>query len=105
VVKCLRFGEHVWLNETYTEVRTGTSTSDLLLIETGLKEVDALQQLLCNLISEYDNMKDKKIQNKLQMDRTYQLLTYADDVKTLRENRNTIKKTMKPNCRLVWRLV
>jgi hypothetical protein len=76
----------------------------MFLIQFGLKEAEALSLLLCNLISEYDIMKDRNPE-KLEMEGTYQVLTYADNVKTLSEKRNTTKKTQMSDGRLVWRLV
>jgi hypothetical protein len=41
------------LNETYSRVWVGKHLSDILLIMNGLKQVDALSQLLFNFALEY----------------------------------------------------
>jgi hypothetical protein len=56
-----------------------------------LKEANASSPLLCNLIAEYDFMKDKK-SGEIRNGWNISALTYACDVKTLSENRNTIMK-------------
>jgi hypothetical protein len=43
----------MFLNETYSEVRTGKNLSDAFSIQNGLKQGDALSSLLLNFALQY----------------------------------------------------
>jgi hypothetical protein len=55
--------------------------SDSFPIQNGLKQGDALSQLLFNFSSEYAISKVQENQVRLKLKGIHQLLTYADDVK------------------------
>jgi hypothetical protein len=59
-------------------------------IQHGLKQ-DALSPLLFNFALEYAIRKFKEIQERLEMNGTFHLLVYADDVNKLGENTYTLK--------------
>jgi hypothetical protein len=65
--------------------------SGALPIQNGLKEGDALSPLLLNCAVEYD-IKMGKGKEGSELNGTYQLLVYADNVNILGKNKNTIKK-------------
>jgi hypothetical protein len=61
-------------------------------IQNSLKQGDALSPLLFNLVLVYAVRNFQENQVGLKLDRTHQLLAYADDVNLLGDNIDTIKK-------------
>jgi hypothetical protein len=70
------------LNETYSRGWIGKHLSDKFPIKNGLKQGDALSQLLLNFALEYAISRAQVNQDSLQLNCTYQLLVYADGVST-----------------------
>jgi hypothetical protein len=66
--------------------------SDSFLIQNGLKQGDALSQLLLNFALEYAIRKVQENQAGLKLNGTHQLLSYADDVILLGDDMDTINK-------------
>jgi hypothetical protein len=85
----------VYLKETYIKVLTGKYLSDNFFIQNGLKQADALSPLFFKFAIEYAIRNVQEHQVGLKLNGTHQLLAYADDVKLLGNNIDTIKKTQK----------
>jgi hypothetical protein len=80
------------LNETYSKVRIVKYLFHNFPIQNGLNPGDALSPLLFNFDLEYTIRKVQENQVRLKLNRTHQLLVYADDVNLLGDNTITIKK-------------
>jgi len=80
------------MNETYSRVRVGKNLSDMFPIINGLKQGDALSPLLFNFALEYAIRRVQLNQSDLKLNRTHQLLVYADDANMLGGNVHTVEK-------------
>jgi hypothetical protein len=86
----------ICLNETYSTVYVGKHLSDIFPIWNGLKQGDALSQLLFNFAFEYAVSRVHVNQDGLKLNGTHQNLFYADDVNKLGGSIHTIKKNAEP---------
>jgi hypothetical protein len=81
----------MYLNETYSTVSIGKNLSN----KNGLRQGDALLPLLFNVSLEYVMNRVQDSQEGLKLNGTHQLLAYADDVRIVGENTDTIQKNTK----------
>jgi hypothetical protein len=87
----------ICLNETSSKVRIVKNFSDSFLVKNSYKQGDALSPLLFNFALEYDIRKVQENQAGLKLNRTHQLLAYADDVNLLGDDRDTINRNKTTN--------
>jgi hypothetical protein len=79
------------INETYSTGRIGKYQTDKFPIHNGLKERDALSQLLFNFGLEYAIRRVHENHEGLKLNETHQLLAYANDADKVKENMDMLK--------------
>jgi len=80
----------VCLKDTRSRVKIGNQMSETFNIHNGLKQGDALSHLLFNLVLEYAIKEIQKSEDGLKLNGITQLLTYADDIALLGDNKETL---------------
>jgi hypothetical protein len=80
------------LGETYSTVHIGKYQSDKFPIQNGLKQGAALSPLLFIFALKYAIRRVQRNQKGLKLNGIHQVLAYADDVSTVRENVDTVNK-------------
>jgi len=80
----------VCLKDSRGRVKIGNQMSETFNIHNGLKQGDALSPLLFNLVLEYAIKELQKGEDGLRLNGITQLLTYADDVALLGDNKETL---------------
>jgi hypothetical protein len=95
----------ICLHEMYSKVHIGIHLSNNLPHQNALKQRDALILLLFNFALEYPIRKVRESKLRLKLNRTHQLLVYADDVNVLGDNIDTMNKNTDFYMKLVRKLV
>ena len=80
------------VTETYSRVRVGKNLCDMFPVRNGLKQGDALSQLLFNFAQDYAIRRVQVNQDGLKLNGTHHLLAYADDVNIQGGNVDTVKE-------------
>jgi hypothetical protein len=80
------------LNGTYSTVCIGKYQSDKFPVQNGQKQGDAISPLFFTFALAYAIRRVQENQDGLKLNRTHQLLAYADGVNTVGENTDTTKK-------------
>jgi len=80
------------VSETYSRVWVGKNLSDMFSIRNGLKQGDALSQLLFNFALEYAIRRVQVNQDGLKLNGTHHLLAYVDDANILGGSVHVVKE-------------
>jgi len=80
------------LTETYSRVQVGKNVSHRFPIRNGLKQGDVLSPMLFNFALEYAIRRVQVNRDGFKLNRTHQLLAYADDVNILGGSTHTLKE-------------